>query len=702
MSAASHHSQINASSTLQSPSPSSSRRMPGDCDESDDENGNLLTQPPDLMRHLNQVRRRIDNEQYFRSLNDSYNPPHQVNNPVIPPDFNDLITSMLRCAWGIESPCSYQINSIYNLVYRRIEMMYLIRKMGEGKSIVLTGASSLLGGVTISLVPLLGLGADQVNKYNNRYCGFEAYHVDEFRDTYAKGLLERLDRYTYSEFSSILLYVSPSSLRKDSIWYSKFQQLAKRGAISAFCIDECHSVVQNYDSFRPEFKDAILSINGLISISKSHHPSRHIPILVMSATFRIPDQLVFNKLIGRFPTLVDWGTMDKKNVGLHCFICGDPLHSFQCDWRERVISNPFGQSLIYSNSAAQCEGPILRRLRKAFASLPQNIKDTIGDIKFFAFTGSCGVMLKTYLMEAFCSSNVDRGDVDGTTFINATTQADGFKLPKILAMACTSAANCGVSSSSCDSCFRVGPPPNLYDLFQELGRVDRGLDAEHGEHFYRIYLNVPTYLSLWLRIQSEADRTVRERKETELSATIKLLVLPNECYHTSIAQYFQRPTGNVDDYSEGCNKNCSYCCGDHKEFTGRISRKKLVNILTATIFISGTISAGKLVGMVSSTKKNSTNSEIKRQIWCGRATVEPREIHGLVLQLIAARMIIPTIDPNARHNPGKQLLQKHVLFILGTKLVESGIDGEKQQTLSLNVDHNWSLFNLQSGSDNDN
>ena len=128
------------------------------------------------------------------------NPP----NPITPPDYHDWITSMFRSACTIDSPRSYHINSIYNLVYRWIEMMYLIRKMGEGKSIVLTVASSLLGGVTISdiacttlgswrrsgeriqyiqlggitIVPLLGLGADQVNKYNNRYSGFDAFHVD--------------------------------------------------------------------------------------------------------------------------------------------------------------------------------------------------------------------------------------------------------------------------------------------------------------------------------------------------------------------------------------------------------------------------------------------------------------------------------------------------------------------------------------------
>jgi hypothetical protein len=39
-------------------------------------------------------------------------------------------------------------------------MMYLIRKTGEGKSLVLQGMVSMLKGMTISLVLLLGLGSD--------------------------------------------------------------------------------------------------------------------------------------------------------------------------------------------------------------------------------------------------------------------------------------------------------------------------------------------------------------------------------------------------------------------------------------------------------------------------------------------------------------------------------------------------------------
>ena len=47
------------------------------------------------------------------------------------------------------------------------QVIYLIRKTGEGKSLVITTTVALLCGVTIVMVPLLGLGSDQVNKAVN-------------------------------------------------------------------------------------------------------------------------------------------------------------------------------------------------------------------------------------------------------------------------------------------------------------------------------------------------------------------------------------------------------------------------------------------------------------------------------------------------------------------------------------------------------
>ncbi len=60
-------------------------------------------------------------------------------------------------------------------------MMYLIRKTGEGKSLVVQGMASMMKGVTVVMVPLLGLGADQDQKCNDvNEMEVESYHLDEY------------------------------------------------------------------------------------------------------------------------------------------------------------------------------------------------------------------------------------------------------------------------------------------------------------------------------------------------------------------------------------------------------------------------------------------------------------------------------------------------------------------------------------------
>jgi len=61
---------------------------------------------------------------------------------------------------GLHIPLAVQVEAIFHLVYLNINMMYLIRKTGEGKSLVLQGMVAMLKGMTISLVLLLGLGSD--------------------------------------------------------------------------------------------------------------------------------------------------------------------------------------------------------------------------------------------------------------------------------------------------------------------------------------------------------------------------------------------------------------------------------------------------------------------------------------------------------------------------------------------------------------
>ena len=92
---------------------------------------------------------------------------------------------------------------------------------------------------------------------------------------------------------------------------------------------------------------------------------------------------------------------------------------------------------------------IIGMLDKARDKLPQKIKDQ-ADAKnkeFVPLTGACGIMFKTFLMEAFCGEN----------------EMDDMNLPSIWCMPCTSAANCCVSSKKYSKCgYRYGLP-NFHD-----------------------------------------------------------------------------------------------------------------------------------------------------------------------------------------------------------------------------------------------
>ena len=66
------------------------------------------------------------------------------------------------------------------------------------------------------MVPLLGLGCDQVSKSKHLNKRFEAYHVDEFRDKDYDKLIQRLKTYHPSEKTSILILISPQELKHSS------------------------------------------------------------------------------------------------------------------------------------------------------------------------------------------------------------------------------------------------------------------------------------------------------------------------------------------------------------------------------------------------------------------------------------------------------------------------------------------------------
>ena len=68
------------------------------------------------------------------------------------------------------------------------------------------------------------------------------------------------------------------------------------------------------------------------------------------------------------------------------------------------------------------------------------------------------------------------------------------KMPNCKVVAGTAAINCGISSNLCYRCYRIGPPPNLYDFSLEMGRTDRDRSRPLG---YEVHVDWQSNVTIW-------------------------------------------------------------------------------------------------------------------------------------------------------------------------------------------------------------
>ena len=73
------------------------------------------------------------------------------------------IRQCMKDDWGIQYPHKFQIRAIHHTAFQHNQILYLLAKTGSGKSAIPLTIGSLQTGVTLSMVPLIGLGSDQVN-----------------------------------------------------------------------------------------------------------------------------------------------------------------------------------------------------------------------------------------------------------------------------------------------------------------------------------------------------------------------------------------------------------------------------------------------------------------------------------------------------------------------------------------------------------
>jgi hypothetical protein len=377
------------------------------------------------------------------------------------PDHERWIRIAMLDDWGIQSPHDWQIRAISDIAFSRDTSTFLIAKTGSGKSAVPLTVGSLLTGVTLTMVPLVGLGSDQVNKCSNPDNFIEGYHLDEHRGRDAGLLRKRLLSLTEYECDnvSIFLYASPQSLQVGHEWYRTLMSVSANNFIRLIVVDEAHSVAQDGRDFRPEFKTAVSALRKIYDNSPT--PCN---FLAMSATFRQDDQDEISRLWTRPPDKVIWRELSRRGIGFDIVISGNPTSSVIRCMSEDYRDPTYMKTIVYTNSKTSAMGSLTKALEnmleKCEASWRASGDDDFIPGRVISFTGDDGLQSKVHIMRAWAHSYIDGDDTDQ-------------ELPNLLIMPATKAADCGVSSNSCRLSYRVGLASKLHTIVQEMGRVDR-------------------------------------------------------------------------------------------------------------------------------------------------------------------------------------------------------------------------------------
>ncbi len=247
----------------------------------------------------------------------------------------------------------------------------------------------------------------------------------------------------------------------DSLWYGVICQMASLNFIQLLCIDEARTVHQE-GLFRPEFKsavDAIRQIHRLLSVKCS--------IIAMSANFRKVDQDVITHLLGRPPSLVMWLELSRRRIRFDAVCCGNPTASITSAMKHDVSMSSSNKTIAYTNSKMKAQGSLSDACDKV-------LEYAKSDGVVIPITGDDGLQFKVFVMHAIAQNyeeNVARALEDRTV-----------SLPKLMIMPATSAANYGVSNINCHCSYRIGFPPSMYVLVQELGCVDCDSSADFGDN----------------------------------------------------------------------------------------------------------------------------------------------------------------------------------------------------------------------------
>jgi hypothetical protein len=158
--------------------------------------------------------------------------------PLPPPTLQVMFDCLSHCpvhVRGLSSLTYWKLSGKFllpeNSRWRRSLGLFLsprlVSSLSEKLAVVLTSAM-LLCDISLVIVPLLGLGCDQVAKAQRPLFKVESYHLDENCGEDQLAVQQHLLSITDHCSQSIILFASPQSLKAGLLWAPLLQKLALR------------------------------------------------------------------------------------------------------------------------------------------------------------------------------------------------------------------------------------------------------------------------------------------------------------------------------------------------------------------------------------------------------------------------------------------------------------------------------------------
>jgi superfamily II DNA helicase RecQ len=206
-------------------------------------------------------------------------------------------------------------------------LVVLSQPTGGGKSSVRDVVGLMIGGIILTIVPLLGLSADQKTKLlaiklkdPHRV---HAYNLDELQDSATNtALRQELESYDPESNGTVFVFTSPQKLANSRPWQTTLWRLIAKDSIRLVCIDEAHL----YASFGVEFRSEFYALHAILfeQLKLKRPKNINVPVLLMTATASqsmINDITALSGVHLTNTNNVIWPNdvkrMSRRNVGIH-------------------------------------------------------------------------------------------------------------------------------------------------------------------------------------------------------------------------------------------------------------------------------------------------------------------------------------------------------------------------------------------------